>query len=205
MDAIEKRALPELFIKRNPPPTVTQANTRTPLPLVHSRPLSPTQPTVLSIVPPPSLSTGAGVASYMRYRNTLLLASALRPDVYLTGTESRKLLGGVNAASVLRIHAFLETWGLINQHAQSQGSGRLVGSAEESGVSFGGLSDDAGGAVIVGGGGGKVGRRRANVRRSDVAMLDSMEGYVDKTFEGLDEVSGVLHDMSLPIAMGIAV
>ena len=142
---------------------------------------------------PPSLSIGAGVASYIRYRNTLLLASALRPDVHLTGTDSRKLLGGVNAASVLRVHAFLESWGLLNQHTRLVAGKGGAGSADT-------ITDEAGGAI---GGGGRT-RRRANARH-DVGTLDGMEGYVDKTFESLDDDSSVMHDMALPIAMGIAV
>ena len=37
----------------------------------------------------------------------------LAPDEYLTGTACRRNLAG-DVCAVLRVHAFLEQWGLIN-------------------------------------------------------------------------------------------
>ena len=134
----------------------------------------------------------------MRYRNTLLLASALRPDAYLTGTEARKLLGGVNAASVLRIHAFLDSWGLINQHTPA-GRRAATGSGEDSAVNYGQTEETSSVASSVG-----RARRRVTVKREST-LSDSMEGFVDRTFEVMEEMSA-LHDLSLPVAaVGIAV
>jgi hypothetical protein len=50
----------------------------------------------------------------MQYRNYLILRSHLHPSSYLTGTQARQALSSPASAS-LRLHAFLEHWGLINK------------------------------------------------------------------------------------------
>ena len=50
---------------------------------------------------------------YQKYRNFILELYRMSPKTYLTGTTCRRNLAG-DACGILRIHAFLESWGLIN-------------------------------------------------------------------------------------------
>ena len=50
---------------------------------------------------------------YKRYRNYIIDLYRQNPKQYLNSTRCRKNLGG-DACGIMRIHAFLEHWGLIN-------------------------------------------------------------------------------------------
>eukprot|EP00038_Savillea_parva_P018352 m.23198 g.23198 ORF g.23198 m.23198 type:complete len:806 (+) comp4062_c0_seq1:249-2666(+) len=50
---------------------------------------------------------------YMAYRNFMIDTYRLNPKEYLTATACRRNLAG-DVCSILRVHAFLEQWGLIN-------------------------------------------------------------------------------------------
>lgn len=52
-------------------------------------------------------------ALYVRYRNFMIAAWRRAPSSYLTLTACRRFLIG-DAAALMRIHAFLDSWGLIN-------------------------------------------------------------------------------------------
>lgn len=50
---------------------------------------------------------------YKEYRNFMIALYRMNPSVYLSATTVRRhLAGDVNA--IIRVHAFLEKWGLIN-------------------------------------------------------------------------------------------
>jgi SWI/SNF related-matrix-associated actin-dependent regulator of chromatin subfamily C len=50
---------------------------------------------------------------YKEYRNFMIALYRMNPTVYLSATSCRRHLSGdVNA--IIRVHAFLEKWGLIN-------------------------------------------------------------------------------------------
>lgn len=49
----------------------------------------------------------------MAYRNFMIDTYRLNPKEYLTATACRRNLAG-DVCSILRVHAFLEQWGLIN-------------------------------------------------------------------------------------------
>ena len=51
--------------------------------------------------------------SYMAYRNFMVDTYRLNPNEYLTITACRRNLAG-DVCAIMRIHAFLEQWGLIN-------------------------------------------------------------------------------------------
>ncbi|MEN2497146.1 MAG: SWI/SNF complex subunit smarcc1 [Marteilia pararefringens] len=53
---------------------------------------------------------------YIAYRNFMIDAYRLNPKVYLSFTACRRNLAG-DANTILRIHSFLENWGLINYNA----------------------------------------------------------------------------------------
>jgi SWI/SNF related-matrix-associated actin-dependent regulator of chromatin subfamily C len=50
---------------------------------------------------------------YLAYRNFMIDTYRLNPDEYLTGTACRRNLAG-DVCAIMRVHAFLEQWGLIN-------------------------------------------------------------------------------------------
>jgi SWI/SNF related-matrix-associated actin-dependent regulator of chromatin subfamily C len=50
---------------------------------------------------------------YMEYRNFMVCTYQLNPQQYLTQTACRRNLAG-DVCTVLRVHSFLEYWGLIN-------------------------------------------------------------------------------------------
>lgn len=54
---------------------------------------------------------------YMGYRNFIIDTYRLNPYEYLTSTACRRNLPG-DVCAILRIHAFLEQWGLINYQAE---------------------------------------------------------------------------------------
>jgi hypothetical protein len=57
-------------------------------------------------------------ATYFNYRNCIIKLYRERPSAYLSATECRKKLPG-DVCSIIRLHAFLEQWGLINFHVES--------------------------------------------------------------------------------------
>ena len=50
---------------------------------------------------------------YLSYRNFMIDTYRLNPTEYLTSTACRRNLAG-DVCSIMRTHAFLEQWGLIN-------------------------------------------------------------------------------------------
>ncbi|KAF8819698.1 SWIRM domain-containing protein [Cardiosporidium cionae] len=69
-----------------------------------------------------SLFSGSGLSlkekehSYKLIRNTIVAAYRQNPQRYLSATECRKLIDG-DAALILRLHSFLDYWGIINFQA----------------------------------------------------------------------------------------
>jgi len=55
---------------------------------------------------------------YFNYRNFIIKLYREKPDCYLSATECRKKLPG-DVCSIVRLHAFLEHWGLINFNVDS--------------------------------------------------------------------------------------
>jgi SWI/SNF related-matrix-associated actin-dependent regulator of chromatin subfamily C len=53
---------------------------------------------------------------YKEYRDFIINAFRLNPTEYLTVTACRRNLAG-DVCSIIRLHAFLEQWGLINYQA----------------------------------------------------------------------------------------
>ena len=64
-----------------------------------------------------SSSSQPSEAAYTRHRNRIIDAYRAQPHVYLTATACRRMLVG-DAFALLRLHAFLESWGLINYQAR---------------------------------------------------------------------------------------
>ncbi|VDN06388.1 unnamed protein product [Thelazia callipaeda] len=56
---------------------------------------------------------------YMAYRNFMLDTYRLNPFEYLSSTACRRNLGG-DVCAILRVHSFLEQWGLINYQVDSE-------------------------------------------------------------------------------------
>jgi hypothetical protein len=54
---------------------------------------------------------------YMTYRNFIIKLYRDKPTGYLTATQCRRLITG-DACSIIRLHAFLEHWGLVNLYAE---------------------------------------------------------------------------------------
>ena len=50
---------------------------------------------------------------YKKYRNYIIKLYRMNPRCYLTATTCRRNLAG-DVCAILRIHSFLEHWGLIN-------------------------------------------------------------------------------------------
>ena len=50
---------------------------------------------------------------YKEYRNFMINLYRMNPSAYLSGTTCRRHLSG-DVNGILRVHAFLEKWGLIN-------------------------------------------------------------------------------------------
>lgn len=57
---------------------------------------------------------------YLASRNFMIDAYRLNPTEYLTATASRRNLAG-DVCAIVRVHAFLEQWGLINYQVDSDG------------------------------------------------------------------------------------
>lgn len=54
---------------------------------------------------------------YMTYRNFIIKLYRDKPTTYLTATHCRRVLTG-DACSIIRLHAFLEHWGIINLYSE---------------------------------------------------------------------------------------
>lgn len=68
-------------------------------------------------------------AIYKDYRDFMVHTYRLNPSEYLTVTATRRNLAG-DVCAIMRVHAFLEQWGLINYQVSSgqrQGQQRVVG------------------------------------------------------------------------------
>ena len=50
---------------------------------------------------------------YLAYRNFMIDTYRLNPTEYLTSTACRRNLAG-DVCAIMRVHAFLEQWGLVN-------------------------------------------------------------------------------------------
>lgn len=122
---IEVRALPEFFNGKNrnkaPEMCVSHMNRSSRsrsaerhiiTTLLHSR-LSSCSP------PPPPLSPPTPYKSYMAYRNFMIDTYRLNPSQYLTATACRRNLVG-DVGAIVRVHAFLEQWGLINYQVDAE-------------------------------------------------------------------------------------
>mmetsp|Transcript_7760 Transcript_7760/g.13021 ORF Transcript_7760/g.13021 Transcript_7760/m.13021 type:complete len:188 (-) Transcript_7760:1331-1894(-) len=55
--------------------------------------------------------------NYLHFRNFIIKMYRENPSGYLSATECRKKLAG-DVCSLIRLHAFLEHWGLINFHVE---------------------------------------------------------------------------------------
>lgn len=72
--------------------------------------------------PPPSVPAGEtcrdkNAATYIEYRDFMVQTYCLRPHDYLSITTCRRHLTG-DVGAIVRVHAFLEQWGLINYQAE---------------------------------------------------------------------------------------
>ena len=62
---------------------------------------------------------------YLAYRNFMIDTYRLNPTEYITSTACRRNLAG-DVCAIMRVHAFLEQWGLINYQVWSQYNGCLL-------------------------------------------------------------------------------
>uniref|UniRef100_A0A4W6CBI4 SWI/SNF related, matrix associated, actin dependent regulator of chromatin subfamily c member 2 n=1 Tax=Lates calcarifer TaxID=8187 RepID=A0A4W6CBI4_LATCA len=58
-------------------------------------------------------------ALYLAYRNFMIDTYRLNPQEYLTSTSCRRNLTG-DVCAIMRVHAFLEQWGLVNYQVDSE-------------------------------------------------------------------------------------
>jgi len=58
---------------------------------------------------------------YREYRDFMIKTFRMRPKEYLSVTTCRRYLTG-DVTSIMKIHAFLEQWGLINYQVIARGS-----------------------------------------------------------------------------------
>merc|ERR1711997_423749 len=63
---------------------------------------------------------------YLSYRNFMLDTYRLNPTEYLTSTACRRNLAG-DVCSIMRVHAFLEQWGLVNYQVELDSRPTLMG------------------------------------------------------------------------------
>ena len=64
--------------------------------------------------------------SYLAYRNFMIDSFRLNPTEYLSVTASRRNLAG-DVGAVMRVHGFLEQWGLINYHVEGERQVHMMG------------------------------------------------------------------------------
>ena len=63
---------------------------------------------------------------YVSYRNFMIDTYRLNPTEYLTSTACRRNLAG-DVCAIMRVHAFLEQWGLINYQVDIDAKPTLMG------------------------------------------------------------------------------
>merc|ERR1719510_965034 len=63
---------------------------------------------------------------YLSYRNFMIDTYRLNPTEYLTSTACRRNLAG-DVCAIMRVHAFLEQWGLINYQVDMDARPTLMG------------------------------------------------------------------------------
>jgi SWI/SNF related-matrix-associated actin-dependent regulator of chromatin subfamily C len=63
---------------------------------------------------------------YLAYRNFMLDTYRLNPNEYLTSTAARRNLAG-DVCAIMRVHAFLEQWGLINYQVDADSRPTAMG------------------------------------------------------------------------------
>ncbi|KAJ1939249.1 SWI/SNF and RSC complex subunit Ssr2, partial [Linderina pennispora] len=63
---------------------------------------------------------------YQEYRNFMVNSYRLNPSEYLTVTACRRNLAG-DVCAIMRVHAFLEQWGLINYQADADSQPSAIG------------------------------------------------------------------------------
>ncbi|KAJ2746783.1 SWI/SNF and RSC complex subunit Ssr2, partial [Coemansia sp. BCRC 34301] len=63
---------------------------------------------------------------YLEYRNFMINSYRLNPSEYLTVTACRRNLAG-DVCAIMRVHAFLEQWGLINYQADADSRPSTIG------------------------------------------------------------------------------
>lgn len=63
---------------------------------------------------------------YMAYRNFMVDSFRLNPQEYLSVTACRRNLAG-DVGAILRVHGFLEQWGLINHHVEPDKHAQAMG------------------------------------------------------------------------------
>uniref|UniRef100_A0A8C4L4T6 SWI/SNF related BAF chromatin remodeling complex subunit C2 n=1 Tax=Equus asinus TaxID=9793 RepID=A0A8C4L4T6_EQUAS len=68
---------------------------------------------------PPGASQKAFFSGYLAYRNFMIDTYRLNPQEYLTSTACRRNLAG-DVCAIMRVHAFLEQWGLINYQVDAE-------------------------------------------------------------------------------------
>ena len=64
--------------------------------------------------------------SYLAYRNFMIDSFRLNPVEYLSVTACRRNLAG-DVGSVLRVHGFLEQWGLVNYQLEGDKHAHMMG------------------------------------------------------------------------------
>ena len=63
---------------------------------------------------------------YLAYRNFMIDTYRLNPTEYLTSTACRRNLAG-DVCAIMRVHAFLEQWGLINYQIDAESRPTAMG------------------------------------------------------------------------------
>ena len=66
------------------------------------------------------------ICSYMAYRNFMVDSYRLNPSEYLSVTACRRNLAG-DVGAILRVHGFLEQWGLVNYHLEGDKHSQIMG------------------------------------------------------------------------------
>lgn len=62
----------------------------------------------------------------MAYRNFMVDSYRLNPSEYLSVTACRRNLAG-DVGAILRVHGFLEQWGLVNYHLEGDKHSQIMG------------------------------------------------------------------------------
>lgn len=135
--------------------------------------------------------------TYKKYRNFIIDLYRQNPNVYLTATAVRRYLAG-DAAAILRVHSFLERWGLINFNVSEESVPQRLGpkSTADTPVYTSGSNKQSNGT------GHMPDSRSANVyggRSHDRSYEGDYIGRVnDQSSSHVDAVRQFLEDMKLP-------